>query len=214
MERKGNHESQPLALKQLTQIIGLRAQINPRVIITISGGSGSGKSTLTDKLCKIFPASAALHTDDYYIGKTRMLREMPHGEEANFDHPAAIDISQILNDLTRLANGEEILGARYDMMTMEPSRPEIIKPAPLIIVEGLVANSPKLREISNLTIVAKSTPSARLKHLIERDEIRKGFSAAATAEAFANKVEPSYEKYFAKDDVQAKFVIMRKEFTI
>jgi uridine kinase len=212
MEKILDHEPRPLTLRQLELLIGWHTLDASPMIITISGGSGSGKSTLTDRLQASFPNSVAIHTDDYYIGKTRMQTEMPAGEETNFDHPAAIDIRRIVHDLTKLKNGEKTLGARYNMLISEPATTELMRPAPLIIVEGIIANNDELRRISDLTVVAQSTPEARLKRRIERDATRKGYDAATIREIFERDVEPSYQKYYQAGDQAVDFTIKREEF--
>lgn len=202
-------EQKVITLDQLRLKIGQLAAVS---VMTISGPSGSGKSTLSSRLASDFPDSTIIHTDDYYIGKTRMATQMPPGEELNFDHPAAIDIAQIARHLVALKNGTPVLGARYDMLTSEPTEPELLEPAPLIIVEGLVANHQNLRAISELSVLAQSSPAARLQRRITRDQTRKSYNAATTSRNFHATVEPSYQKYYAADDAKAEYVIARREF--
>jgi uridine kinase len=207
MARPNHNQPREITLGQLKQIVGQRLAAHGCIIVTISGASGSGKSTLSAQLTHAFPSNVVLHTDDYYIGKTRMQAEMPPGEEQNFDHPAAIDMERMRRNLTKLRNGEIILGAQYDMFTSEPTEPVIMQPASLIIVEGLAANSPRLRAISNLTILVKSTTAKRLKRRIERDRTRKGYDVATVTQIFMEIVEPSYQKYYAADDTKVQFAI-------
>lgn len=196
--------------KIIARIKDLLKNSTKPLVVAISGHSGSGKSTVAQKIIDAFPeeSSVFLHTDDYYIGKTRMQREMPAGEELNFDHPAAIDIERLVSDIQKLKSGNSIDSPLYDMLVSEP-KPKIrhIEPSRLIVVEGIAANLPSLRTVSDISICVVASPEARLLRRSARDVTRKGYSATKTRELFEKYIEPSYQRYYAPHDTLADICI-------
>lgn len=178
-------------------------------IVTIGGPSASGKSTLLEALKEDYGQDLTiLSTDDYYIGKTRMRRVMPTGQEDNFDHPKAINTLRLERDLKELLKGSTVHTPIYDMLTSEPiAETREQRPAPLIAVEGIIANLPRIRNFGRLSIALTTPLHERLARRIERDRTRKGHTPEETMSAFLNQVEPSYLTYHAHHDRDAKMQI-------
>lgn len=177
------------------------------LVVTISGPSGSGKTTVADQLASQFHATL-LHTDDYYIGKTHMKIVMPRSESDNFDHPSAIDINRLTTDIATLADGHSIQAPLYNMAISEPyPETKLIQPASIIIIEGLAANLPAIRRLSDLKICVTAPKSVRLKRRIDRDLIRKQLPAATIRQIFVEKVEPNYIKHYRNSDRKVDFVL-------
>lgn len=184
------------------------ASSDSTLVITISGPSGSGKTHFVKALQREFPDSLVVGTDNYYIGKTRMKKEMPAGQELNFDHPEAIDTERLAEDIRQLQAGDAIDMPHYDMLISEPlPQTTHLLPKPLIIVEGLVANCPTLRNLSNLSIRVTAPFEVRLTRRIERDKTRKNHTPEETKEYMLNIVEPAYERYFQTNDTGVDFSI-------
>lgn len=195
----------------ITSYITRKLAASPKpIIVTISGPSGSGKSSVVRDLCEHFKefSPIALSTDNYYIGKTRMLRDMPAGEEHNFDHPAAMNIRQLSDNLHHLLNGKSIDAPLYDMFMSEPKQQtQHIIPSKLIFVEGIAANLPPLRELSDVSICVTAPFETRLARCIARDQTRNGRDEVAEREHFLHYVEPSYRKYYAAADHSSPYTI-------
>lgn len=179
------------------------------LIATLSGPSASGKTTILEAIEKDFGNNCTLlSTDDYYIGKTAMATTMPNGHQANFDHPAAIDIKRLAKDIAALKEGHAIEQPVYDMLVSEPKLETANKtPSTLIIIEGIAANLPEIRQLSDLPIALTAPLSERLERRIARDSTRKGYSAEQTLDVFMNHVEPSYQEYYAPHDKLAEYTI-------
>lgn len=171
-------------------------------ILTIGGPSASGKSTLLKTLQQQYGSDITILTsDNYYIGKTRMQREMPTGQEDNFDHPRAIDTARLASDLSNLQARQSVTTPIYDMLASEPlTGTEQHSPTPLIVVEGLVANHPELRKLSRLSAALDAPLNERLVRRIERDRTRKAHTPETTMSTFLNIVEPSYHAHYAGFD--------------
>ena len=115
-------------------------------IIGISGGSGSGKTSFIRDIKEHFSDSEIcfLSQDDYY--KPRDLQHEDENGIKNFDLPESIEMDEFYFDLVKLTNGMDVEREEY-MFNNAEKTPEVIhlKPAPIIIVEGLfVFYDPKL----------------------------------------------------------------------
>ena len=199
----GSYEETSMRIREL-----LKNASQP-VIVTLGGPSASGKSTLLERFKADFgDQCTTISTDNYYIGKTRMRTEMPTGEIQNFDHPAAIDTARLARHLQQLHRGETIELPWYDMKTSEPvPYTSDFSPSSLIIVEGIVANQPVLRELSDLSICLTAPLATRLERRAQRDTERKGYDYATTMANFLNLVEPSYQAYHAPEDAHADITL-------
>lgn len=177
-------------------------------IITLSGPSAAGKSTFVATLQETFTDNAVIATDDYYRGISRMQHDMPPGQEHNFDHPAAIQLDRLAYDLRQLKNGHSVAAPLYDMLTSEPlPQTKEVTPQQLIIVEGIVANHPTIRQLAHLSICLTAPASVRLQRRIVRDQVRKGYTPEHITDIFMNSVEPSYQQYHAVNDSAADMII-------
>src|ERR1700759_2733771 len=113
--------------------------MNKPFIIGIAGGSGSGKTFFLKCFLNHFsPDEVCLVSqDDYYIP---MPPDMTAEENKmyNFDLPDTIDHFQFESDIAKLVNGEPVYKKEYlfNKPGVIPKTLEI-KPAPIIIVEGL-----------------------------------------------------------------------------
>ena len=182
-------------------------------VVTLSGPSGSGKTTILDQFHTRYGENyTTISTDDYYIGKRRMRTHMPHGHETNFDHPDAIDIKRLASDIVTLKAGNPITKPIYDMKSSEPSGLyETVIPNDIIIIEGIAANLPAIRQLSDLSLTLSAPVEERLRRRIARDITRKGQTPEQVLSIFMNHVEPSYQKYFAKHDAGADYTVRSGE---
>ena len=108
-----------------------------RYVLGICGGSGSGKTHTVARIVKRFDRSriAVLSQDAYY----KDLSHLPDHERSrvNFDHPDAIDLDLLADDLERLVLGNAVTAPRYDFHThTRQGLGETIHPAPVILIEG------------------------------------------------------------------------------
>ncbi|MCQ6559331.1 uridine kinase family protein [Paenibacillus mendelii] len=123
---------------------------NP-LVIGIGGGTGSGKTTLTDRLeadLHMFNVRV-LHTDRYYVrNRPKGVAPISGKEYEDFNHPAAVDLTRIIADLTRIANDGE---------------------TEVVIIEGfLVLHFAMLREWTDLKLYVECQSDERLARRIQR----------------------------------------------
>jgi len=190
-------------VQNIKRLLGTSTQ---PIIVTVSGPSASGKSSAAlDQLTEQLPNICdVVSTDDYYIGKTRMHKEMPPEEKGNFDHPSAIDIEPLVKTIQTLRSGYQVESPIYDMKISEPTtETKIINPRPVIIIEGLAANQTKLRTLSDVSVSVYAPIENRLERRLSRDAIRKGHSSEDILSYYMNVAEPAYIEHYQNDDLSS-----------
>ncbi len=200
------------SLEQIHSYIDKLSKTARPAIITLSGPSCSGKTTILEYFKNTYGERClTISTDDYYIGKSRMRTEMPEGHTANFDHPAAIDTTRLARDIKALRGGKTIQKPLYNMKQSEPfASSQTITPAKIIIIEGIAANLPELKQQSDLSLAITAPIEERLRRRMERDINRKGHTPEQTLSTFLNHVEPSYQTYFAGHDQAVDYLLATK----
>lgn len=173
-------------------------------IILICGGSGSGKSTLAKK----FKDATIISTDNFYIGKSKMV-PMENGEY-DFDDPSAVDLDECAQIALDLADGKEVLVPEYDMVISERVGWIKIVPAKsgLVIVEGVFALCEPLRQIGDLKIFIDTPTDERLARRINRDSER-GRSVAEIIK-HSIQVEESHKKHIEPMKQYADLILGRE----
>jgi uridine kinase len=168
-------------------------QVSASRIIGIVGASGSGKTTVAKELAELAGNASLMSQDNYYIS-------LPDGVDSkdwNFDDPAVIDLEHLACDLEALKRGETVEGPQYHFATHK-RLPETVtlKPAPLIIVEGLfLFTSEALRNVFDLKIFIDLPLDVCLERRVARDVIERGRTEETIRQRWAEQVEPMYRKY-------------------
>lgn len=162
-------------------------------IIGIVGASGSGKTTVARELAELAGNVSLMSQDNYYIG-------LPDGMDSknwNFDDPAVIDLEHLARDLAALKRGETVEGPRYIFSTHKRAPDTVtLKPAPLIIVEGLFLFLPQhLRDVFDLKIFIEVPMEVCLERRVARDVVERGRTAEIIRHRWAEQVEPMYIKH-------------------
>ena len=108
-------------------------------VIAICGGSGSGKTTVAHAFRNFLgQENAVVIEQDWYYRDLSALTEWER-KKINFDHPDALEIHLLIEQLLQLKEGRFIEAPQYDFShhLRKIERVEI-KPHPLIIVEGML----------------------------------------------------------------------------
>ena len=131
------------------------------LIIGIAGGTGSGKTTVVNKIINSLPAGevAVMPQDSYYKDSSHIPPE--ERSKINFDEPAAIEWSLLVEHLKQLKEGHTIQMPTYSYLTCtrQPETVEV-KPADVVIVEGiLVLTDPTLRNMLDIKVFVDADPA-------------------------------------------------------
>jgi len=166
-------------------------------IIGFSGGTASGKTTIVSKLFNHYGKneSVIIGQDSYY--KDQNLLSYKQRLKINYDHPDAIDIELLYDNLISLINGEVINKPNYDYKTHSRDiNFESINPKKLIFVEGtLVFHFKQLTDLMLLKIFIHSSEKIRFSRRIERDINERGRSSASIHKQYVDTVYPMHQKF-------------------
>lgn len=167
-------------------------------VIGIAGGSGSGKTFFLKCFLNHFKDNEVclVSQDDYYF---RVAHNMTAEENKlyNFDEPGTIDNELFLRDISKLIHGETVFQKEYTFNNpnAEPRLLEI-KPAPIVIVEGLfILHFKEISELLDLKIFIDTDEEIALQRRLKRDLIERGYPEADVIYKWNNHVVPAYNTY-------------------
>jgi uridine kinase len=172
--------------------------MNKPFIIGIAGGSGSGKTFFLKCFLEHFTTSEVclVSQDDYYIPVAhKMTKE--ENKLYNFDLPSTIDHVHFEDDIEKLISGQSILKKEYTFNNPDiiPKMLEI-KPAPIMLVEGLfILHFKKIASSLNLKIFIEADNDVALGRRIKRDLLERGYSHDDVMYKWVNHVVPAYQQY-------------------
>lgn len=163
-------------------------------IIGVAGGSGAGKTTVANAIIKELGEIdvAIIPHDAYYKNNNELPLRMR--EQINYDHPDALETSLLVEHLKQLSTGNEIEMPVYDFTTH--SRKEqgvIVKPAPLIIVDGiLIFVEENLRDMMDVRIFVNTDSDIRFIRRLRRDMRERSRSMESVITQYLGTVKPMH----------------------
>jgi len=164
------------------------------LVVGIAGGTGSGKTTVANKLATALPAGrcVTLDHDAYYRDQS----ELPFEQRAviNYDHPAALETTLLVDHLRALRAGRAVEVPIYDFAAHTRSaRSRRVEPAPVIVVEGiLVFTDAALRSELDIKIFVDTDPDIRLMRRIRRDLEHRGRTFQSVRDQYYATVRPMH----------------------
>jgi uridine kinase len=172
--------------------------MNKPYIIGIAGGSGSGKTFFLKCFLEHFTADEVclVSQDDYYIPVAHNMTP-EENKHYNFDLPRTIDREHFHQDILSLMNNQTIYKQEYTFNNPNavPKTLEI-KPAPIIIVEGLfILHFKDIAEKLDLKIFLETDEEVALKRRLKRDLEERGYSNDDVMYKWHNHVVPAYKEY-------------------
>jgi len=172
--------------------------MNKPFIIGIAGGTGSGKTFFLKCFQEHFSEGEVclVSQDDYYFPVAHTMTK-EENMLYNFDLPSTIDHEHFEADIESLVNGQTIKKKEYTF-----NNPDIvpkileIKPAPILIVEGLfILHFKKIASLLNLKIFIEADNDIALGRRLKRDLVERGYSHEDVMYRWTNHVLPGYNKY-------------------
>ncbi|WP_183573448.1 uridine kinase family protein [Mucilaginibacter sp. X5P1] len=172
--------------------------MNKPFIIGIAGGSGSGKTFFLKCFLEHFSTNEVclVSQDDYYFP---VPPDMTAEENKlfNFDLPDTIDHQHFEDDINSLLNWQTIVKKEYTFNNPSaiPKMLEI-KPAPILIVEGLfILHFRKIAESLDLKIFIEADDDIALQRRLKRDLMERGYSHDDVMYKWINHVVPAYKEF-------------------
>ena len=179
-------------------------------LIGIAGPSCAGKSELALWLAVRLDAPV-LNLDHYYVD----MAHLPLEERArrNFDEPAALEHTLILEHARRLAAGASIRAPRYDFATHTRTHSEqLITPGHYVILEGLFAlHWPEVRAFLSTKLFVSAPDEVCLKRRLARDVVERGRTPESVRWQFETTVKPMAHQHLLPAQVYADLVLVGTE---
>ncbi|MCM1449786.1 MAG: uridine kinase [Clostridiales bacterium] len=179
------------------------------LIIGIAGGTGSGKTTVVNKIIDSFAAGevAVIPQDSYYKDSSHIPVEQR--SKINFDEPAAIEWTLLVEHLKQLKAGKAIEMPTYSYLTCTRQKETIhIEPRDVVIVEGiLVLTEPILREMMDVKCFVDADPDDRLIRVISRDCIERGRTPQMVIDRYQDILKPMHCMYIEPSKRFADLII-------
>lgn len=180
--------------------------IQQPLFVAVCGDSGSGKTTLTDGMVRVFGQERVAHIclDDYHtVDRATRLRT---GITAL--HPAANNIALMAEHLRCLAHGESIIKPVYDHKTGTFGKPEVFRPADIIIVHGLhPLYTKELRDLAHVHIFLDPETALLQQWKIMRDSTVRGYTVEQVRQQMAIRRRDS--RLFIQPQKQYADIIIR-----
>ena len=178
-------------------------------LIGITGGSGSGKTTFIRRLREGLDDGQVsyLSMDDYYVPRERQKKD--ENGVYNFDRPKSIHRDEFVRDLRRLRAGEVVTRREY-VFNNELAEPKIltVRPAPVIIVEGLfVFHYKALRKMLDLKVFLHAKDNLKVVRRIKRDRVERNYPLEDVLYRYEHHVLPAYEKYVGPHKERADIIV-------
>jgi uridine kinase len=181
------------------------------LIIAISGASGSGKSLFTENLLNAFSEQGrpvqVLREDHYYRAQDHL--PMEAREKTNYDHPNAFEHELLRKHLSQLRDGEAIDYPHYCFKThTRLPDTESLKPAPVIILEGIMLLArPELLPLFNVKIFIDTPLDICLMRRMMRDVKERGRNLESVARQYEATVKPMYHEFIEPSRFTADVVV-------
>ncbi|TCO78424.1 uridine kinase [Chromatocurvus halotolerans] len=181
--------------------------------IAIAGPSGSGKTlfaqTIRERVAELEPllGLALIKEDAYYRDQSHLSLEAR--EKVNYDHPAALEQELLQHHLQCLRRGEAVDVPVYDYSQhTRAADVERVRPAPVVIVEGiLLLSDPGLRAEFDIKFFVDTPLDICLLRRIARDMQDRGRTLESITEQYENTVRPMYYEFIQNTARYADMVI-------
>ncbi|MDE6154045.1 MAG: uridine kinase [Muribaculaceae bacterium] len=179
------------------------------LIIGIAGGTGSGKTTVVNKIIDSFPAGevAVIPQDSYYKDSSHIPVEQR--SKINFDEPAAIEWTLLVEQLKQLKEGKAVEMPTYSYLTCTRQKETVhVEPRDVVIVEGiLVLTDPVLRDMMDVKCFVDADPDDRLIRVISRDCIERGRTPQMVIDRYQDVLKPMHCMYIEPSKRFADLII-------
>lgn len=179
------------------------------LIIGIAGGTGSGKTTVVNKIISSLPAGevTVIPQDSYYKDLSYMSPQ--DRAKVNFDEPAAIEWSLLVDQLMALKEGRSIEMPTYSYLTCTRQEETVhLEPRDVVLVEGiLVLNDPRLRKMMDVKVFVDADADERLIRVIARDCIERGRTPQMVIDRYQDVLKPMHEMYIEPSKRHADLIV-------
>ncbi len=164
--------------------------------IGVAGGSGSGKTCVAQAIRDALEGDAVLLDMDSYYRPLDHLA-LAEREKTNFDHPDALDIPLMIEQVNALRNGQAIDKPAYDF-TRHTRKPDTVRvePSDVIICEGILLFAfPELRRLFDIKVYVDVPDDIRFIRRLKRDVAKRGRTLEGVIEQYLGTVRPMHIEF-------------------
>ncbi len=178
------------------------------IIVGIAGGTASGKTTLAKKIKEEFKDDVIILSHDFYY-KSYSEFTKAEREKMNYDCPDAYETDLLIEQINSLREGKTIERPIYSYVErLREEETVTVKPAPIIIIEGLlVLENQKLLNLMDLKVFVDTDADLRLIRLLNRDTKERGTTVEYITEKYKSTLKPMHEKYIEPCKEKADIII-------
>jgi uridine kinase len=181
------------------------------LIVGIAGGSGSGKSTVARRIAASLaaPDVAFIDMDAYYRNFAHL--PMEERRRVNWDHPEALDLDLLVEQLDELRAGRAIEKPVYDFIThTRAPRTERIEPARVVVIDGiLLFADERVRALCDVKVFVDADADVRLIRRIRRDIAERGRPLDEILEQYLSTVQPMHLQFVEPSKRYADVIVPR-----
>jgi len=181
------------------------------LIVGVAGGSGSGKSTVARRIAGAVDARnvAFIDMDAYYRNFAHL--PMEERRRVNWDHPEALDVDLLVEQLEQLHAGVAVEKPIYDFVTHTQSpRTERIEPAPVIVIDGiLLFTDVRVRDLCEVKVFVDADADVRLIRRIHRDMAERGRPLDEILDQYLRTVQPMHLQFVEPSKRYADIIVPR-----
>ena len=181
--------------------------------IGFSGGSGSGKTTLAAAIHERLGnhRSAVLSLDAYY----KDLSYLPLEERAavNFDHPDALDVQLLTEQIRQLRCGHAVEVPRYDFTThTRRSETVTLQPKAVVLAEGILLLAlDSIRSLLDLKVFVDAPADTRFIRRLLRDIQERGRTVDSCIRQYYATTRPMHFAWVEPSKAFADIVVSSEE---
>jgi phosphoribulokinase len=175
------------------------------VLIGVAGDSGCGKSTFLRRLADLFgeDSMTVICLDDYH-SLDRYQRKETGITALN---PGANNFDLMYEQIKALKEGKEIMKPIYNHETGLIDPPELIKPSPIVVIEGLhPMYDERVRSLLDFSVYLDIDDEVKIAWKIQRDMAERGHTYEDVLAAI-NSRRPDFEAYIDPQKAHADVVI-------
>ncbi len=178
------------------------------LLIGIAGGTGSGKTTLAARLISELSGDVAVLEHDWYYRDRSGLPQQER-ENVNYDEPAALDNSLLVQHLSELRAGRAVLCPQYDFAThTRRLTTRAVAPARIVAVEGILLFAiPELCAAFDLRVFVDTDDDIRLMRRIRRDLVERQRDIASIQNQYYSTVRPMHLAHVAPSKRHAHLIV-------
>jgi uridine kinase len=166
----------------------LRGTPSHRPVIAVTGPVAGGKTTLAHGIAGRY-RSAAITTDDYFPDYAKV-------ERASRDEPDVADLARLAADTASLRSGRATRVPVWSFFENRRVDERVVEPGAVVVVEGLFALHPILRDLIDLGIFVDAPRDARRERFVARSANgERGFTVEEADAHFAEIAEPTFWRH-------------------